>query len=153
VSIIKAQTFRYSFINYLATGIAVVSTLWIYPLELDSYGLAQLLVSLAAFSIPIATMGTFSVIVKFFPEYKALGLGRSFLFNVLVLGFGTFSLALIVAILINTPILKFLDYLGFDAYVIAKHKYVMVALIAMMLYNSLLVLHASNYNKIVIPSA
>ncbi|HLF65026.1 MAG TPA: polysaccharide biosynthesis C-terminal domain-containing protein, partial [Saprospiraceae bacterium] len=91
--------------------------------------------------------------VKFFPEYKALGLHKAYLFNVLVLGFGSLAIALLLAALINRPVLKFLEFLSFDAHLIAKHKYTIVVLIAIMLYNNVLLIHTSNYNKIAIPSA
>ncbi len=98
-------------------------------------------------------MGTLTLIVKFFPEYKALGLRRSYLFNVLVLGFGSLAIAAVIAVFINRPVLKFLEFLSFDAYLIAKHKYAIVVFIAILLYNNTLLGHATNYNKIAIPSA
>jgi O-antigen/teichoic acid export membrane protein len=153
VSVIRVQAFRFSIVNYLATAVAAVSTLWIYPLELDAYGLAQLLVSISMLCIPMATLGTLTLVVKFFPEYKAKGFGKSYLFNVLVLGFGFLSISGILALCINEPILKFLEYLSFDAHVIAKHKYVIAALVAIMLYNNIAIMHASNYNRIAVPTA
>jgi O-antigen/teichoic acid export membrane protein len=153
VSVIRTQAFRFSVVNYLATALAAVSTLWIYPLELDAYGLAQLLVSISMLCIPLSTLGTLTLVVKFFPEYNAKGFGRSYMFNVLVLGFGFLAVSGIIALFVNEPILKFLEYHSFDAHIIAKHKYTIAALVAIMLYNNVAILHSSNYNKIAIPSA
>lgn len=153
MSVIRVQAFQFSIVNYLATALAAVSTLWIYPLDFDAYGLAQFLVSMAFLFIPIATLGTLTIVVKFFPEYSGQGLRKAYLFNVLVLGFGSLALAAVVAILVNEPILKFIEFLRFDAYLIAKHKYTIAILIAFMFYNNALTMHASNYNKIALPSA
>lgn len=153
MSIIQGQTIRFSIVNYLATVLAAISTLWIYPLELHAYGLAQFLVSISALGVPLAILGTAGVVVKFFPEYKAQGLKDSFLFNALVLGVLTMVVALVLALLIHRPVLKFLDLLYFNAQLIARHKFAIVVLVGIMAYNSVLIAHASNYNRIAIPTA
>src|SRR5690606_34623371 len=58
VSVIRVQAFQFSIVNYVATALGAISTLWIYPLDFDAYGLAQFLVSMATLFIPIATLGT-----------------------------------------------------------------------------------------------
>lgn len=153
MGVIRVQASLGSIISYGATTIAAISSLWIYPLDdLEAYGLAQILVSAAMFSIPFVTAGTVSIVVKFFPQFREKGLADSYLFNVLLLSFGATVILMGLTWLIDKPIILFLEVMGFDVHLILNHKYHIALLIALALYNQLLQLHASNYNKIAWPS-
>lgn len=155
MGVIRVQASGQSIVNYAATGIAAASTLWIYPLSnetLQMYGLAQVLMGIALLVLPFATAGTISIGVKFFPVLLQKGKDKSYLFNLLVLCLGTSGLFMLIASLIDRPILAGLKMLGFDRMLIVDQKFAIAALIWLLLYNRLLTLHASNYHRTKVPA-
>lgn len=152
LNIISKQALRDTIVSYTATLFAVVASLWIYPLELDVYGMAQILISTALLVIPVATLGTQATIVRFFPQYDEIGTAKTFLFNVLVLCGGLFVLALAIGWFVNRPILLLLESLQFDVHMILDFKFIIIGFAIVMLYNQTLTLHISNYNRIAIPA-
>ncbi|MBK8042484.1 MAG: hypothetical protein IPK21_07350 [Haliscomenobacter sp.] len=69
MGIIIRQGIKRSIIQFLGVGIGAASTLFIYPLALETYGLAQFLLNTAAF-FPLRNLGHQRPDRKVFPAFK-----------------------------------------------------------------------------------
>ncbi len=70
MGIIQRQGIKYSIVSYFGLLIGSLSTLFIYPLNLETYGLAQFLISSAALLSPIFIMGINVLPIKFRPYFE-----------------------------------------------------------------------------------
>ena len=57
-------------VSYTGLFIGVLSSLIIYPLDLESYGYIQFLYTTSFFLVHFASLGSLSLVIKFFPEFK-----------------------------------------------------------------------------------
>ncbi|MEZ5041397.1 MAG: oligosaccharide flippase family protein [Saprospiraceae bacterium] len=70
MGIIKRQAIKQSIVNYLGVGIGAISTILIYPLARDTYGLARFLIDTGTLIAPFLLVGFGGVTIKFFNEFK-----------------------------------------------------------------------------------
>ena len=70
MGIIQRQSIRQTFVNYLATGIGALSTLFIYPRAEAMYGLVLFMTGTATFLYPFASLGITSLVIRFFPVFE-----------------------------------------------------------------------------------
>ena len=152
MGVVRSQATWQTVVNYLGTAIGTIAVLWIYPLELSVYGLAQFLIGTGQFLIPFVSLGTITIIVKFFPESKEDGWDRGYLLNVLLIISTIVLLISGVVSVFNTEFLELLRKLGFRDDLLFDYggEVYFIALLA--LYNSILALHTSNYKRIVVPA-
>ena len=71
MGVILRQGSKQSIINYFGAVLGAISSLLIYPLNKEFYGIAVLILSTSEILIPIASLGFNSISVRFFPEFKA----------------------------------------------------------------------------------
>ena len=70
MGVIQRQGIKNSLVNYFATGIGFIATLFIYPFDLEAKGLIDFLINLGVLFIPYAQFGLFAVYMKYFPCFK-----------------------------------------------------------------------------------
>ena len=66
--------------------IGMVSMLFVYPLDHETYGTAQFFIGCILLLLPFASLGLPQVIIKFFAEFDSVGDGRKLLPTLLVCG-------------------------------------------------------------------
>lgn len=88
---VKKQTIRNSVVQYFGIVLGYVSAVILFPkiLEPDQFGLTRVIFALATLYVNIGSLGTFKIIVRFFPFFKTedhkhngfllLGMGISFI--------------------------------------------------------------------------
>ena len=64
MGVIKRQSIKQSIVSFLGVGIGVISTIWIYPNNLEIYGLSQFLVGTASLLYPILSFGVVGISIK-----------------------------------------------------------------------------------------
>jgi O-antigen/teichoic acid export membrane protein len=72
MGIIIRQSLKYSVVNYAAVLIGVFSTIFIYPLNKQIYGLFRFLIDTSNLLVPLVLIGTPALSVKFFPIFKGI---------------------------------------------------------------------------------
>ncbi|NOT36175.1 MAG: oligosaccharide flippase family protein [Saprospiraceae bacterium] len=72
-SIIQIQGFKFSIIHYAGVFIGIISTLLIYPQDLNLYGFYGFLTNAASLLSPIVSLGFGFVMLRYFPHYRAEG--------------------------------------------------------------------------------
>ncbi len=68
--VIQHQSISYTIINYFGAFIGVFSTLYIYPSDLNLYGLYGFLTNTASLLTPFITLGFGSVLLRYFPYFE-----------------------------------------------------------------------------------
>ena len=149
MGVIKRQGFKQSVVSYLGVAIGAISTIFIYPLDTATYGLVQFLLGTALLISPFMLMGSTSVSIRFFPEFKDKESGHH--------GFWLFlhSLAGVGILLICTLLFLFNDQIGtFFSDKSDLHQAYAVYIIPLAILVSILQLNANycaNFKRIVIP--
>ena len=153
MGIIKRQAFKQSAVGYVAAGVALISTLCIYPKAREIYGLAQWLVQTAFFLMPVVSFGAVSLAVKFFPEFKdASNKNNGLLFNLLLIGTVGFGLIAGISFVLRAHILSGLQMLHFDVDPIQTYAWYLMILTLILVYINILGAYISNFKRIVIPA-
>ncbi len=70
MGVIKRQGIKQSIVNYIGVTIGALSTLLIYPLDTEAYGLARFLIDTAVFLAPFLMLGFAGVSFQFFPYFR-----------------------------------------------------------------------------------
>ena len=70
MGVIQRQSIKQSLVNYFAVAIAAIGTVFIYPLDKDSYGLARFIIDTSMMLAPFIMLGFGGVSIRFFPYFK-----------------------------------------------------------------------------------
>ena len=70
MGVIKRQGIKQSLVNYLAVVIGAISTIFIYPLDTETLGLARFIIDGSMFLAPFLMLGLNGVTIRFFPYFK-----------------------------------------------------------------------------------
>lgn len=151
MGVIVRQSTKYSILNYLGAAIGVLSTLFIYPLALESYGLVRWFIDIASLAAPFVMLGANALSIRFFPAFwtdkqKNKNALLPFLLNWTLVGVVLFSIAWW---LFSGTIERFFLEQSMERFQYYRVLYPLtISLIATVLLGQF----ASNYNRIVIPS-
>jgi len=81
MGIIQRQSIKQSLVNYIGVVIAAISTIFIYPQDIETYGLARFVIDTSLMFAPFILLGFGGVTIRFFPQFKDESKGhRGFLF-------------------------------------------------------------------------
>lgn len=70
MGIITRQGFKHTVVNYVGAAIGLLTTLFVYPLQMEAYGLAQFLMATAVLFIPLTVLGAQSLPIRFFHRFE-----------------------------------------------------------------------------------
>ncbi len=70
MGLIQRKSIHYSIVHFTGVLIGTMSTILIYPLDREAYGLARLLIDFSIFLYPFALLGFESVAIKYFPLFR-----------------------------------------------------------------------------------
>lgn len=153
MGIIQRQGIKYSLVNYLGAGIGMLSTLFVYKLAAEEYGLIQFIKSAAALFIPLANLGIQNLTVKYFPVFKSADHKHHGFLSFL------FMASAVVFFIFAGSVFIFWDFIygyfqqreGASALGIAYLWY-FVPLTYLLILVNILTNYISNFQRIVIPS-
>ena len=151
MGVIATKSIARSIISYVGILIGAFSTLFIYPLDLSTYGAIQFLISSSNFFVPFASLGILGLAIRFFPDFKD-GQNRHHGFFGLLLG--GVCLAMIAFGLVMYAfkpfILDGLEGLGMDTLLIRSNLLQISALIGIAVILRLGALHLLNFKSIIV---
>ncbi len=150
MGIISRQGFKHSIVNYVGAGIGLVTTLFVYPLQTEAYGLAQFLMATAVLFIPLTVLGAQSLPIRFFHRFEDPATGHNGFVNWLLL------LTLLGGLLTTFLTWIFWDQiLGYYSNISSLYPlYLIYFLPILILRGTIQVLNTyiSNFHRIVVPS-
>lgn len=151
MGIIVRQSLKRTTVTYVGQALGLLSILFIYPLAWETYGLAQFAIATASLLLPVATLGATSLTVRFFPDFQDGQTHHGFLGLLFFITAITFLLFTPLAIWLEKYFLSILPNLGMNPAYFQENRLLIYLLIFMLIIQSLLVSHASNFKRIVVP--
>lgn len=128
------------------------SMLFIYPLDHDTYGTLQFVVSITMLLFPFASFGIPNLIIKFFTDYKEKCTDvRSILPSLLVFSVVNAGIFSILYLIFNDSIYSGLNKAGFDETLLKENQIWILCLMLLMIVIQAINSYISNYGRIVIP--
>ncbi len=73
MGVIQRKSIHFSMVNFAGVIIGTLSTLFIYPLSREAYGLARFFIDFAWLLYPLVLFGMDSVSLKYFPRFQKTG--------------------------------------------------------------------------------
>jgi len=151
MGVIVRQSAKYSLLNYLGAILGILSTLFVYPLALESYGMVRWFVDIAALAAPFVMLGANVLAVKYYPDFFTdKDEGHNPLLGLLIVW-------VLVGLLLFSILWVVLDPWISDFFMQqseARQAYypVLFPLTVSVLLGMLFTQYASNFKRIVIPS-
>lgn len=150
MGVIVRQGIKQSIVSYAGILIGAVSTLFLYPLVRDEYGLVQFVMTAALLVVPFVMFGMTSVIIRFYPEFEDEKSGHH---GLLALS----TLAVVVGFALFLLFLFFFEKAATDYYADKPAWYreylpFAVPLVLLISYSNLLKHYTHNFKRIVFPS-
>jgi O-antigen/teichoic acid export membrane protein len=157
MSVIRKQSINYTLVHFTGVLIGVFSTILIYPLEREAYGLARFLIDFSILLYPFVLLGFENVAIRFFPDFrnaegKAVGF-LGFLFWTVIGGCAVLAL---IAGLWGMDILHWMEQLTGMRFVttswIEEYIWLSIPVICFMGVAWLFNQYLTNFHKVVVPA-
>ncbi|HSD14713.1 MAG TPA: oligosaccharide flippase family protein [Flavobacterium sp.] len=120
MSVVARQSLKYSIVGYFSTLIGILSTVFLYPHDLDFAGKLQFVFQTAMLALPVVALGIMHANVRFFPKMVAENNQQNlFKFSVgfILANFSIGLILLFLAVLIF-PQLKTTDFWEMSVYIL-----------------------------------
>ncbi len=152
MGVIKRQGIKRSIVNYVGVGIGALSTLFIYPLDTEAYGLMRFVIDTAFFLFPFASLGTVMLVIRYFPIFKDPEKAHNGFFSfILLLATTAVLLFLLFGSFLKEPLLNALGVLDFDTLLIGQYLSSILIISILLVYLKIFTHHAINFQRIVVP--
>lgn len=153
MGIVKRQNFKNNILSFAGVGIALLSTILVYPLALEAYGISQTLLSIAMLLMPFLSLGTASISIRYFPAHNKSEESRKYFFSLLF--YLTLLGSIIVPFIVWFLFLKIEPLLPstFDFSLVKAYRWVLFGLAVCATFTQVLAKYAANFQRIVVPAA
>ena len=152
MGIIKRQAIKQSIVNYLGVVIGAISVVFIYPLAMETVGLARFLIDTATLTAPFLLLGFGGVTIKFFPEFKTEdGENNGFLSFILSIPAISVLLFSVLALVFRSPIQAYLERTNKEESTQEFWIYFIPIAICLAFFQ-LLYNYSTNYGRITVPA-
>ncbi len=150
MGVIQRQGIKNSLVNYSGILVGLISTLYIYPLDLESKGLIDFLLSLSVLFLPYAQLGVFAVYYKYFPSFSNQKAAfQTWVVKKLLV---QFSIFVVIFFAIKTPLIQFLQAYEIDKTGnLSLYAYLVPFVIFLVLSQGFLTVISISNKRIVIP--
>ena len=152
MGVIQRQSIKHSIVQYAGIAVGVLSQLYLYPKVIEAYGLAIGLLSAALFLAPLTSLGSQVLAVRYFPIFKNKENAHNGFLGLLltVAGIGCLIFALAFPA-IRSVISEHLFNSDKSPWYAEFLPYIL-PLTILLVFNRLLGVYASNFQRIVVPS-
>ncbi len=150
MGIFQRQGLKYSIVNWLGILVSGLSTIFIFPLALEAYGLVRFLLDTSLLLFPVVSLGASYLILRYFPyfEHKP-SLHHGFLGLMLLMGFTGCLLLTVVAIAFKDPI--YARYATKNP-LFTVYLWLVIPILFLNTANTIFFRYSINFKRIVIPS-
>lgn len=153
MGIIIRQSVKSSVVNIFGVALAGLSSLFIYPLYTEVYGLYSFLFNMATLLIPLASLGLIGSIVKFFPRFKTKDNKNNGFLRLAIVAFVImYASFLTIFLLFKENISLWARNIGLDKNgIMLEYFPVILTLCGLLILLYSFIMYASNYKRIVVP--
>jgi len=150
MGIVQRQGIKNSLVNYFGVIIGALSTLFIYPLDLELYGRIQIWFASASLLVPFLTFGSHSMLQKFYPYFKNNNYKGFFKLNLQIVSFFIVVTSIILyvsqSVIFNSGFISEAKILAFK-----NSLWIIYPLAVLLVYLSLARTQTANLKRIVVP--
>lgn len=120
MSVVARQSIKYSFVGYFSTLVGILSTVFLYPYDLDFSGKLQFVYQTALLILPVVALGIMHANVRFFPQMSQNDTQQDlFKFSVVfILGNFLLGLVLLSVGVLLFPHIKTTDFWTYAPYIL-----------------------------------
>lgn len=121
MSVVARQSIKYSIVGYFSTLVGIVSTVFLYPYDLDFAGKLQFVFQTALLILPVVALGIMHANVRFFPQMSQNETQQDLFKFSIVFILGNFILGLVLlslAVLIF-PRIRTTDFWEYSPYILS----------------------------------
>jgi O-antigen/teichoic acid export membrane protein len=154
MGIVKRQGAKHSLVQILGVAIGAISTLFIYPLNKELYGLAQFFLGTAFLLFPFTNLGLHTALLKFFPRFSTTPKeGRAYFNHVMLISSLIFAGIGGILYFLKQEVLNALAELNFSELGILSSHYGHLLVLTYLTICIFLLKHQGfNYKRIVMPT-
>ena len=153
MGVIKRQGIKKTVVTYAGVVLGAISTLFVYPLDFETHGYVQFLISTAMFLVPFAAFGINSLTVRFFPDFKNETNGHNGMLGFLLASI-SFSVLVFVALafIFQPYFYKGLEYFGLNVLLFSENINAILLLCFLFALAAVLTSYTSNFKRVVVPT-
>ncbi|MCB0667343.1 MAG: polysaccharide biosynthesis C-terminal domain-containing protein [Saprospiraceae bacterium] len=152
MGIVRRQSIKKTIVSFIGVLVGTVSVLKIYPLEFEIYGRAQFIIATAGLIIPFATLGISRLTVRYFPDFEDDNSSHhGFLGFLLLFTTSSFLVFVLFLSIFESSFLAALEHLGIKSDNFLENRNVILIISLVLVFNSILAMHASNFKRVVVP--
>ena len=70
MGVVVRQSIKGSIVNYVGLAVSIFSVLFVYPKDLELYGLYNFIIGIAILLTPFTSLGAGSIAVRYFPVFQ-----------------------------------------------------------------------------------
>ncbi len=151
MGVIKGQSIRYSIFNAMAIVLGALAILFIIPYDKTSYGIVNMVFAAAYLFSPVIGLGLPLVIIKFYPQFTREENEASYLSFALTITIAITTLLGVLLSLFYEEFVSLASYFKLDAEFLNGHKYTIILLAVLLVFNYVIISFSSLFKKIAIP--
>mgnify|MGYP000021911310 FL=1 len=151
MGVIKRQGAKHSSVRVASVMLGAFSSLFIYPLDLSTYGTLVFLLSFASFLHYPLTLGFGQTMVKFFHEFERGVKKSSFFFTQSLIQICTLVITCSLFYFLQDSILNVLDKLQFNVQIFKENELLVIFLVILVSFRTLWQGYAQTIKRIVVP--
>lgn len=120
MSVVARQSIKYSIVGYFSTLVGIVSTVFLYPYDLDFAGKLQFVFQTALLILPVVALGIMHANVRFFPQMSQNETQQDLFKFSIVFILGNFLLGLVLLFLavLIFPKITTTDFWDYSPYIL-----------------------------------
>jgi len=149
---IRSQAALRTVLMLFGVGIGVISTLFIYPLDLEFFGLLQFVVAFSLFAGPLMGMGVIHMGVKFFQDNELKANGRGFFMFTFLYALLSYGIVLATCYLARDQLSYLLNLGGFDVPRLSEFSFIIALLSLVVLLIAWIEKYITNLGEVVVPT-
>jgi len=150
MGVIQRQSIKNILVNYVSVGIGAVSTIVVYPMNLDLYGSIQFWVSTATLLSALMSLGSYTLVSKYFPFFKKNKVS-GFLNLVLLYALGSVALITSLLWLLQAPILEYFASSSIEFNKINDYIHIIYPIACFLVFQAIFRGQSANFQRVVIP--
>lgn len=150
MGVIQRQSIKNILVNYVSVGIGAVSTIVVYPMNLDLYGSIQFWVSTATLLSALMSLGSYTLVSKYFPFFKKNKVD-GFLNLVLLYALGSVAIVTLLLWLFQSPIFEYAKTTDIELDRINNYIHIIYPIAFFLVFQAIFRGQSANLQRVVIP--
>jgi len=151
MGVIKRQGSKHTAVRIASVALGAMASLFIYPMNLSTYGMLVFLLSLSTFLVYPLTLGFGQTMIKFYHEFVSEDKKSNFFFTQSIIQGLILMITCSVFYFLQEYVLLALKRLNFDIEIIQSNKKILISLVVIVAFRFLWLAYTQTIRRIVVP--